>query len=316
MYTEDKLHSLQETVEKFIKDGDSLSVGGFTTNRKPYPLIHEIIRQGRKDLCLIGGPAGGEMDMLIGAGCCSIYINSYTANSGYSNVGRRYRDAIEKGKVLFEDYSLDVQSLMFHAAAIGTPFIAVKHMLGSDLVEKWGISEETRKQYPKLPNKKVIITEDPFSPGEKVCLVPAVDLDVAIIMVQKASPSGTIRIEGSFNADIDIASSARKTIVCAEEIVTDEELCRDPQLNQIPSFCVDAVVHAPFGSHPSQLYNYYDYDSEYLRMYDKASASDEAFEAFLKEWVFDTKDHEGYLEKLGISRLNKLRICKGVGFSI
>ena len=92
-----KVYSLHDAVEKFVESGDCISFGGFTTNRKPYAAVYEILRQGQKDFTVWAGPAGGDWDMMIGEGRVTAYINCYTANSGYTNVSRRFRAAIEKG---------------------------------------------------------------------------------------------------------------------------------------------------------------------------------------------------------------------------
>ena len=39
---------LQEAVAKYVEDGDAISFGGFTTNKKPMAAIREILRQGKK----------------------------------------------------------------------------------------------------------------------------------------------------------------------------------------------------------------------------------------------------------------------------
>ncbi|MCH4889019.1 CoA transferase subunit A [Acidaminobacter sp. JC074] len=311
-----KVFSLKEAISKFVHDGDYIVFGGFTTNRKPYAAVHEIIRQEKKSLYIESGPAGGDMDMLIGVGACKAYINSYTANSGYSNVGRRFRKAIENKEILFEDYSLDVQPILYHAGSLGLPYVAVRHMLGSDLADKWGISEEERMKHDKLPNKKLMISENPFKPEEKLCLVPTPDIDVAIIHVQKASTNGIVRIEGSTIIDVDIALSARRCIVTCEELVEPEEMMNHSEMNQIPSFVTDAVVHVPYGAHPSQVYNYYDYDRDFLQMYDQVSRSDESFDEFINEWIKGLPDHEAYLDKLGVNRLVGLNVRKGLGYSV
>ncbi len=311
-----KIMSLEKAVKTFVHDGDSLSIGGCTTNRKPYALVREIIRQGRKNLYLHGAASGGEADMLIGADCCTAYINSYCANSGYSNVSRRYRKYVEEGKILLEDYSLDVHAALYHGAALGFPFIAVKHMLGSDLVDQVGISEEVRAKHPKLPPKKYMIGTNPFDPEDILCYIPVPDIDVALIHVQKAAPDGTCRIEGAVFNDLDMALGARHVIISCEEIVTEEEIRREPDRNQISCLIPDAIVHAPYGAHPSQVSNYYDYDREYLRYYDKVGKDDALYEEFLNEWVRGPKDHFAYLEKLGIRRLLSLNVRKGLNFSV
>ena len=265
-----KVMSLSEAVSKFVEDGDSICFGGFTTNRKPYAAVHEILRQGQKDFIVYAGPAGGDWDMLIGEDRVKAYINCYTANSGYTNVSRRFRKKIEDGSLIFEDYSQDAIMLMLHAASLGLPYLPVRLMLGSDVADKWGITKEVRETIEKLPNDKLVELENPFVPGEKVLALP---------------------------------------------VVTDEEIRLNPSANSIPGFCVSAVVHAPHGAHPSQVYNYYDYDKEYYIAYDKASKTDEDFKAFLDEWVYGTKTHEEYLDKLGVTRLLKYKNVPGFGYA-
>ncbi|MGF6906614.1 glutaconate CoA-transferase subunit A [Fusobacterium sp. PH5-44] len=310
-----KVFTMSEAISKFVKDGDHIVVGGFTTNRKPYAAIYEILRQGQKDFVGEGGPAGGDWDMLIGEGRVKAYTNCYTANSGVTNVSRRYRDFYEKGKLLLEDYSQDAIMLMLHAASLGLPFLPVRLMLGTDLLHKWGISKEVRATIDKIPNDKFVYIDNPFKPGEKVVALPVPEIDLAVIHVQKASFDGTCSIEGDEFHDVDIAIASKRCIVTCEELVSNEEIRKDPSRNSIPGFCVDAVVHVPYGAHPSQCYNYYDYDNPFLKDYDKASKTQEDFEVFLKEWVYGVKDHNEYLDKLGASRLVKLNIVPGLGYA-
>jgi glutaconate CoA-transferase subunit A len=306
--------TMKEAISKYVHDGDCVTFGGFVTNRKPYAAVREIIRQGVKDLYVEGGPAGGDVDMLIGAGCVKVLLNSYMANSGYTPVSRRFRKAIEEGTILWEDYSLDVQPIMYHAAALGLPYVPVKNMLGSSMIDKWGISEDIWKNDPKLASRKLIVTTNPFNPDEQVCLLPTPKIDTAIIHVQKAAVDGTCRIDGSLFVDPDIAMGATNCIVTCEELVSDDELRREPWLNQLPSLVPEAVVHAPFGAHPSQCANHYDYDGPFFVMYDNASRTDEAFKEYLDEWVYGTEDNDAYINKLGAARLTTLRVRPGYGY--
>ncbi|WP_138159856.1 glutaconate CoA-transferase subunit A [Peptoniphilus catoniae] len=310
-----KIYSLKDAISKFVEDGDVMSFGGFTTNRKPYAAVYEILRQGKKDFIAEAGPAGGDWDMLIGEDRVLAYINCYTANSGYTNVSRRFRKHIEEGKILFEDYSQDVEMLRLHAASLGLPYLPVKLMMGTGLTEEWGISREEREKIDKLPNEKFVEVENPFKKGDKVIACPVPVIDTAIIHVQVASPDGTCRIIGDEFHDVDIAVAARKTIVTCEELVSNEEIRREPTKNSIPAFCVDAVVHAPYGAHPSQCYDYYDYDADFFKMYNVVSKGDEDFKKFVKEWVYDVEDHEAYLNKLGATRLIDLKPVPGFGYA-
>ena len=274
-----KVYSMHDAVAKFVESGDVLAIGGFTTNRKPYATVNEILRQGQKDFIVYAGPGGGEVDMLIGEKRVAAYINCYTANSGYTNVSRRFRAAIEKGELTYEDYSQDVLMLMLHAASLGLPFLPVRLMQGSGLMKYWGISEEKRKTMPKLEDLKCAEIENPMVPGQKVVAVPVPKIDTAIIHVQQASPDGTCIICGDEFHDIDIAVAARKVIVTCEELVSDEYIRRDPTLTRIFGECVSAVVWAPYGAWPSQCYGYYDDDDAGLKEYDKASKYQDAEDA-------------------------------------
>ena len=336
--------SLHDAVAKYVQSGDTICFGGFTTNRKPYAVMGEILRQGETDFTVWAGPAGGDWDMMIGEGRVKAYINCYTANSGYTNVSRRFRAAIEAGKLTYEDYSQDVLMLQLHAASLGLPFLPVKLMSGSGLCKFWGISEETRKTLDKVDNLKFAYVENPFNPGETVVAVPVPKLDTAVIHVQKASPDGTCIIEGDEFHDVDIAVAAKKVIVTCEELVSDEWIRRDPSVTSVVGECVSAVVHAPFGAWPSQCYNYYDCDDACMKEYDKASkyqdkedaekqiakekakaekkglpynapVDPETFKDYLDKWVYSVKDNDELLDKIGGARLAKLKVIPGLGYA-
>lgn len=309
-----KVMTEEEAIGLFLHDGDCIALGGFVTNRRAYGLVYELIRQKKCGLYVEGGPSGGDVDMLIGAGCVKALMNSYIANSGYTAVCRRFREAVEAGRILLEDYSMDVQTIAYHGAALGLPYVPVKNMLGSDLADKWGISREERLKHDKLPNEKFVIQADPFHPDSLVCCVPTPKIDVALIHAQMASPDGTVRIVGAPFQDADIAIAAKHTIVSCEQLVPNEEIHRHPERNTLSGLCVDAVVHMPYGAHPSQCFGCYDYDSQFYIAYDKASHTQEMFDAFMKEYVLDYPDHSAYLDHLGASRLLGLGVTPGVGY--
>ena len=151
--------------------------------------------------------------------------------------------------------------------------------------------------------------------GQKVVAVPVPQIDTAIIHVQMASPDGTCRIIGDEFHDVDIAVAAKKVIVTCEQLVSNEYIRQDPTKNSIAPFCVDAVVHVPYGAHPTQCYDFYDYDNAFLKAYGAASKTDEDFKAFLDEWVYGVNSPEEYREKLGANRLIALNNVPGFGYA-
>lgn len=309
-----RVMTAEEAVSRYLADGDCVAFGGFVTNRRPYALVREIIRQKKRNLYVEGGPSGGDIDMLIGAGCVTAIMISYIANSGYTAVGRRFRSAVESESILFEDFSLDVHTIAYHGAALGLPYVPVKNMLGSDLERKWGISEEERAKHSKIPAKKFVILEDPFEPGSRLCCVPSPSIDVAFIHVQMASPDGTCRLSGAPFQDLDIAMAAKRTVISCETLVSDEYIRMQPELNSLSGLCVDAVVHAPYGAHPSQCFGCYDYDGGFYTEYDHASKSQNAFDVFMEKYVTSCPTHDAYIDYIGASRLAALRVQPGTGY--
>lgn len=312
--SDSKVMTAKEAVQSLIHDGDCLALGGFVTNRRPYAMVREIIRQHISGLYLEGGPSGGDMDMLIGAGLVRAMNVAYISNAAFSTVCRRYTDAVIHHKILTEDYSMDVQTIAYHGAALGLPYVPIKNMLGSDLADQWGISAEERKKHDKLPDLKFIMQEDPFHPGEMLCLVPTPQIDVAIIHAQYASPDGTTRILGPAFQDEDIAIAAKKTIVSCEHLISNEEIRKQPEQNTLPGICVDAVVPLKFGATPAQCFGCYDYDTKDLKEYAEVSKTQDGFNTYIQKYIFNVTDHEHYLKQKDASWLLTLEITPETGY--
>lgn len=148
MYPEidDKLLSLEEAVGRFIKNGSQIAIGGFTVTRNPMALAYEIVRQGIKDIHLVCHSHGQALDILIGAGCVSRLEIAYGGNGRYAPTCIRFKKAIQRGEIQFEDYSNYQMSLRFFAGSLGIPFIPTKSGLGSDLIDIEGFLPEIRKE--------------------------------------------------------------------------------------------------------------------------------------------------------------------------
>jgi glutaconate CoA-transferase, subunit A len=311
----EKIIGLQEAAA-LIPDGATISFGGFTTQRHPMAFVHELIRLKRRDLYLFGHSPGGDWDILIGAGCVKRVELAYEADEAFNTVGPRWRKAVERGEIEWEDYSNFSMVARFTAGAMGIPFMPVRSLLGSDVAGREALTPEQRAADPRTSKKKVHIMDSPFDPADRVALVPAIHTEFAVLHVQKATAGGTVRIEGQSFADIPQALSADTVIVTAEEIVEEDDLRRTPEQNPIPFFIINHVCHVPFGAHPYAVYNYYDYDPLQLKEYHESARDDAAFRAYLQKYVYGTRDHRAYLEAVGgTTRLDGLRAAPGFGYS-
>ncbi len=299
-----------------IPDGATLSFGGFTTQRHPMAFVYELIRLGHQDLYLFGHSPGGDWDILIGAGRVKRVELAYEADEAFGTVGPCWRRAVERGQIEWEDYSNFTMVLRFAAGAMGIPFMPTRSLLGSDLLQQQALTQEQRRLDPRTSPLKFHVMDSPFGTADRVVLVPAIRTDFAVLHVQKATPSGIIRIEGQTFADVVQALSAQTVIVTAEEIVDDVELRREPERNPLPFFVVNHVCHVPFGAHPYAVYNYYDYDPRQLKAYHQSAADEVSFQTYLDRFVTGVRDHAAYLEAVGgAERLEGLKADPAFGYS-
>ena len=292
---QDKVMTLSEAIREYVKDGSHISIGGFTINRNPMAAVYEIIRQGIRNLHLYAHSNGQGADELIGGGCVSRLDIAYGGNGKYATTCIRFRKAVQEGTIQVEDYSNFQMTLRFMAGAMGMPFLPTVSGLGTDLMNVWGFPEEMRKQDPKLPNRKMVVMENPFDEWmdtSKVVLVPAIQTDITILHVQKADKQGTGRIRGLTFADVEQAKSAKHLILTCEELVDTEELRKDPDQNNIPFIHVDAVVPVPHGAYPTACYRYYDYDPTFLWAYAGYAKDDRLYREYLEKMIHGVRNHE------------------------
>ena len=64
----EKLRSLREAIAEQVHDGDAIALGLALESGIPFAAVHEIIRQQRRDLTLIGPISDMAFDQMIAAG--------------------------------------------------------------------------------------------------------------------------------------------------------------------------------------------------------------------------------------------------------
>ena len=315
----DKRMSLSDAVAQFVLDGAHISIGGFTINRNPMAAVYEIIRQKKRHLHLYAHSNGQGVDELIGAGCVKQLEIAYAGSGRFASTCIRFRKAVESGQLLVEDYTNYQMTLRFMAGAMGVPFLPTRSSLGSDIVNIWGFSKELRRADPRIPDQKLMIMDNPFAgwcDTERVALVPAINPDVTIIHVQAADRQGTARITGLPFADVEQAKAAKHLIVTCETLVEDDLLRGAPERNQIPFFCVDAVVHAPMGAWPTACYRHYDYDPTRLHQYRHAALDDERYQVYLEREIFSSPNHREMMARIDSSQLEKIKADPRTGYAV
>ncbi len=285
----DKRMSEAEAVRRFVHDGDYIGTELYGTVRCPMSLVREIIRQGKKNLRL-AGQGVMELDMLLAAHTVKEIDITYVGLEVYG-VSHGLRREVESGRVeTVVDWSNASIAWRFKAAAMGVPFIPVRSNLGTDTFK----------------HSAAKVVECPFT-GKPICLLPALILDVGLIHVHRADKYGNAQIEGISGFAAEMARASKRLIISAEEIVDEEEIRRHPNRTIIPYYLVDAVVHAPFGSHPGEMCYIYRRDEEKIREWVEAAKEEESTQIYFQKYIFGVADHQAYLDLIGRDRLESLR---------
>jgi len=288
----DKLVSMREAIATYVRDGCSLAMEGFT-GFICFAAGHEIIRQRRRDLTLIRMTPDLIYDQMIAAGTAKKLIFSYTGNPG---VGSLYciRRAVEKDIPLpleLEEYSHYGLVGRYAAGAARLPFFPLRSYIGSDMLEA---------------NPLIKVIDEPYGTG-KIAVVPPLNPDVAILHAQRADRHGNTQLWGLLGMQKEVAFASKHVIVVVEEVVDESVIRADPNRTLIPGLIVNAVVHEPYGAHPSYVQGYYDRDNESYLTWDKLSQDHAAVVAWLDEWVYGLENHAAYVKKIGQAYLDKLK---------
>lgn len=280
----DKVVSMKEAIARFVADGDVVAAEGFT-HLIPFAAGHEIIRQGRRDLTLCRLTPDLVYDQMVAAGTARKLVFGWLGNPGVGSL-HGIRRAVESEiprAIEIEEYSHFGLLSRLKAGASGLPFMPLRTYHGTDL--------------PTV-NDAVRPIECPFT-GETLYAVPALRPDVAIVHAQRADRSGDTQVWGLLGVQKEAAFAARKCIVVVEEIVDEEVVRRDPNRTLLPGVVVDAVVHEPFGAHPSYAQGYYDRDNDFYVTWDELSRTEGGLSRYLDEWVYGVSDRAEYVAKHG-----------------
>lgn len=282
---------LSEAIDRFVTDGCSLAMGTSLESLIPFGAGHEIIRQHKRNLTLIGPISDILFDQLIGAGCVkkiqAAWVGNVITGSGYN-----FRRAVESGVIDIEDHSNLTVAMALKAGAMGVPFMPTKTALGSDL-------------YKTNSGLKTITC--PFT-GEVLTAVAAIHPDVAIIHVQRSDEFGNAHMWGNIGITKEACLAARSVIITSETIVSPDVITSDPNRVIVPAFRVSAVVHAPWGAHPSPVPGYYNRDHQAFLDYRDQSKTPQLFSEWQKFWVDSVHSSQDYIQKLGNKRIELLSL--------
>lgn len=289
----DKRLTMAEAIARFLPDGSSVVMGTALEALIPFAAGDEIIRQGKRDLTLIGPISDLLFDSLIGAGCVRRIEAAWVGNVS-GGLGHNYRRASERGiprRVETADHSNFSISLALLAGGLGVPYLPTRSLLGTDIL---------------AANRSFKEERSPIG-DEQLVLVPALRPDLAILHVQRSDAEGNAHAWGNLGVTREALTAARSAIIVAEEVVPAEVISSDPNRVLGPSSGVVAVVEEPGGAHPSPVQGYYNRDHDFYHQYHEATRTEQGWRTWMQEWVLDVPDRAAYIEKLGRERWDALQ---------
>ncbi len=274
---------MAEAIDRFVPDGATVALGTSLEPLIPFAAGHELIRQRRQDLELVGPISDSLFDELIGAGCVRRITAAWVGNVS-EGLGHCYRRAAEQGiprAIEIHDHTNFSISMALWAAAWNVPYLPARTLLGSDILRT-------------NPNVKEV---------DGLVHISAVQPDVTILHVQRCDAEGRAHAWGPLGISEEAGLAAERVIISCEELVDAAVTLSDPNRVLLPETKVVAVVHEPGGSHPSPVQGFWKRDHALDNAYAHESRTREGYEAWLKRWVLDVPDRQTYMAMVDVDSI-------------
>jgi glutaconate CoA-transferase subunit A len=266
----DKRTTEREVVAE-LSDGMTIGIGGWGSRRKPMSLVREILRSDLKDLTIVtyGGPDAG---LLCKYGKVKKLIYGFVSLDSIP-LEPHFRKARQEGS--FEAAELDEGMLQWGllAAAHRLPFLPTRAGMGSDV--------------PAINGDLRTVTS-PYADGEELIAMPALELDAALIHMNRADVRGNGQFLGPdpYFDDLFCLAAKRRFMSC-EQIIPTEDFRKEGSFHtvKISRMFIDGVIEAPGGAHFTECPSDYGRDEAFQKEYAATAKDPEAWEAFKKKYL-------------------------------
>jgi glutaconate CoA-transferase subunit A len=272
----DKRTTEREVVAE-LRDGMTIGIGGWGSRRKPMSLVREILRSPLKDLTIVsyGGP---EIGLLCAYGKVKRLVYGFVSLDSIP-LEPHFRKARQSGG--FEASELDEGMLQWglYAAAQRLPFLPTRAGLGSDVM---------------TINPHLKTVRSPYDDGEELVAMPAIELDVALIHMNRADARGNGQFLGPdlYFDDLYCGAAKRRFMSC-EQVVETSDLAKAGSVHtmKIHRALIDGVIEAPGGAHFTECPPDYGRDEAFQREYAATAKDPDAWQAFRAKYL-DTSEAE------------------------
>lgn len=268
---DNKLSSAAEIVAS-LSDGMRVGIGGWGARRKPMALVREILRSPLKDLTVVSY-GGCDVGMLCAAGKIRKLIYGFVSLDVIP-LEAHFRKARQSGALEIMELDEGLLQWGLRAAAMRLPFLPSRVGLGSDILKI---------------NPQFRCVDSPYEDGETLLAMPALELDAALLHVNRADDKGNTQLLGP-DAFFDelFARAAKRVHVSCEELV-DNEAFDDADLARrampIERSLVTSVAPIAFGAHPTSCAPLYGIDVGHLKQYSAAAKEEGGWQSYAEAYA-------------------------------
>ncbi|MCP5058111.1 MAG: CoA transferase subunit A [bacterium] len=255
-----------------LRDGMTIGIGGWGSRRKPMSIVREILRSSVRDLTIVtyGGP---DVGLLCKYGKVKRLVYGFVSLDSIP-LEPHFRRARQEGAIP-EVRELDEGMLQWglYAAALRLPFLPTRAGLGTDVMEI---------------NPELQLVTSPYQDAEQLVAMPALELDMAFIHMNRADMHGNGQYLGpDFYFDDLYCMAAKRRFMTCEKIIETKNLLTEGTLHtlRINRTMVDGVIEAPGGAHFTECTPDYGRDERFQSEYAATAKDPEAWEAFKAEYL-------------------------------
>ena len=257
-----------------LADGMTIGIGGWGSRRKPMSLVRAILRSSLKDLTVVsyGGP---DVGLLAAAGKIRKLVYGFVSLDSIA-LEPHFR-AARQNATIPELTELDEGMLQWglYAASLRLPFLPCRAGLGSDVI---AIN----------PHLRTVVS--PYADGEELMAMPAINLDAALVHMNRADARGNAQYLGPdiYFDDLFLGAAAPGCrFVSCERVIETADLLKEGSIHtlKINRSMVDGVVEAPNGAHFTNCEPDYARDEAFQAEYAKAAGDPDAWSAFEQRFL-------------------------------
>jgi len=269
-----KVMSVEDVVGR-IEDEMTVGIGGWGSRRKPMALVRAILRSDLKDLTIVSY-AGPDVGLLLQAGKASQVVYAFATLDSIP-LEPLFSRARQEAAASFREWDEGMFQTGLRAAAQRLPFLPMRAGLGSAVLENDPTLRTVTSPY-----------DGPDGHPEELVAVPALELDVALVHMNRADQFGNAQYLGPDPYFDDLfCMAAKEAYVSTEQIIDTAGMTVDAAIQTmlLNRTMVAGVVETPNGAHFTTCTPTYERDEKFQKAYATAAKTPEDWAEFEQRFL-------------------------------